>query len=1032
MQMLNAASEYFADLFGGASHRTLMDRIRLESVEDDRTLVLKDGTLVSFISINGSMRMLDSEALSSLAAQLRVSLAPFLSSVGHAIEISFSRDPESAVRIVEQFVDRSLRRARLLDLDLADLLNERRDHLARCLVDESCMIAVYTRLDPLADAAEHSVAEVELSEPSVRRGQSSGRAPDSIFARHAALVDALCRDLQASGQFARILEACEALQDIRAAIYPFSAPWKQDWVPAIPRTRADPIANPANCSGMQQMPETPSEMNGDDFSNLSWPSLDRQLATENGYAEDSSIVRLGDTLLSGFDVTVAPEILTPFNALVDSVTAAPARIAWRCSFLIEAGGLQSLRLKEQYARLFIFSAPTRNGRIRDAIDKLRETDGTEDTVVRLRICFATWTRVDHASDLRRNSAILRRAVERWGNSSADGVSGDAFATVLGSVPGIAPESTAPPAAAPLSSALAMAPLERQAGPWAEGPILLRTADGKIWPYKPGSQNQNSWADIFAGVSGSGKSVAMNAFCLAAALEPHAGDAGHAELPRIAVIDVGGSSKGLISLLKESLPPDRRGEAVHLKLAMTPDHAVNVFDTPLGMRKPPPAQRTFLQNFVSVISDDSEVSEPGPLRGLIGASIDEAYELGSDERSPRRYLEGDDLAVDASLAEIGWTPGPYASWWNVVDALFRERKPIAAAAAQRHAVPQLADLVTASHAEHISSLYGGAGQGPNGESAMSSLHRAIAEAVRDYPLLTGPSKLEFGEARVVSLDLAEVTAGGGPSSSRQAALMFMLARQAATRDWLCESLDVASALRTGALPEAYETFHALRAASSARIPKLLCVDEFHRAARIDGFRQQILEDIREGRKRNLRVSLASQLPDDFDDEIMELASGLFIFSAPSEASIRKFAQSAGLNEIEKTILRTELTGPVAEGAPMFCLIRHKRGDCRQKLMLTLGPSELWALSTTAEDVALRELLYEAVGAPQARSALASRFPGGSAKKEIELRLRRQEESDAISATSESSKGVIHDMAADLIQLARRGMPSGKSNNGLSQD
>ena len=43
--------------------------------------------------------------------------------------------------------------------------------------------------------------------------------------------------------------------------------------------------------------------------------------------------------------------------------------------------------------------------------------------------------------------------------------------------------------------------------------------------------------------------------------------------------------------------------MHHKLAMTPDHAVNVFDTPLGMRRPPPAQRTFLQNFVSVICED---------------------------------------------------------------------------------------------------------------------------------------------------------------------------------------------------------------------------------------------------------------------------------------------------------------------------------------------------------------------------------------------------------------------------------------------
>ena len=119
--------------------------------------------------------------------------------------------------------------------------------------------------------------------------------------------------------------------------------------------------------------------------------------------------------------------------------------------------------------------------------------------------------------------------------------------------------------------------------------------------------------------------------------------------------------------------------------------------------------------------------------------------------------------------------------------------------------------------------------------------------------------------------------------------------------------------------------------------------------------------------------------------------------------------------------------------MFCVIRHKSGDCRQKLMLTLGPSELWALSTTAEDVALRELLYEAVGAPDARSALASRFPRGSARKEIELRLRRRwKNAMPFPRHRSSSKGVIRDMAAELIQLARFGMRSGRSNSGLPQD
>ena len=278
------------------------------------------------------------------------------------------------------------------------------------------------------------------------------------------------------------------------------------------------------------MPSEPDEMRATDFSNFGVPPLDWQLATEDAEILGNNAVRIGDSLFSGFDITVAPELLTPFNALVDSITAAPLRIPWRCSFLIESGGLQAVRIKEQFTRLFTFAAPTMNGRIRDAIGILREVDGSEDAVIRLRISFATWARVRDEDGLRRNSAILRRSVERWGNSLADGATGDPLTTVLATVPATGLESTAPAAAAPLKSALGMAPISRQAGPWTEGAIIFRTADGKNWPYQPGSSLQDSWVEIFTGTSGSGKSVAMNAFNLAAVLSAHPGDGIKPQLP----------------------------------------------------------------------------------------------------------------------------------------------------------------------------------------------------------------------------------------------------------------------------------------------------------------------------------------------------------------------------------------------------------------------------------------------------------------------------------------------------------------------
>lgn len=1017
MSLLEFASRHLADLIGGAPSGSLMDRIRLEAAEDASALSMKDGTLVSFICLEGSMRPIDGEALSRTASRLRVSLAPFFASVGHAVEISFCRDPIAAGRLVERASQADIRRARQLKLDLEDVIAERRAHLPRRLVEESCLIAVYTRYDPVSDGSGSQESPSNPGRaPQVRRGQTSGRTPDGMFARHATLVEALCRDLRALGQYARSLDATEALQDVRAALYPLTAPWKRAWLPVLPSAHQESSdAIPPSRPGFRAMPGTALEMSGDDFSNASWPSVDRQLATEDAFAADSRTVRIGDTIFAGFDMTVAPEILTPFNALVDSVTSAPAPFPWRCSFLIEPGGLQAVRLKEQYARLFAFSAPTRNRRIRDAIDDLREIDGSEDTVVRLRICFATWARRGDAAGLRRNAAILRRSVERWGNSVADAVSGDVLATVLGSVPGIALESTAPPAAAPLTSALAMAPLGRPAGPWSEGNILLRSADGKIWPYQPGSLGQNSWTEIYTGASGSGKSVAMNAFNLAAVLAPHAGSG--SELPRIAVLDVGSSSKGLVSLVKESLPPERRYEAVHLKLRMSQQHAVNVFDTPLGMRKPLPRHRAFLVNFLSVLCDLAGAGGSGPLRGLIGASVDRAFETASDSGNPRRYLAGDEPLADSALADLGFAADGFASWWDAADALFQGGRIEEATAAQRHAVPQLADIVAASRSDQLAALYADAAHGPEGEPVLDVLHRVVAEILRDYPLLSGPSKLDLGSARLAALDLAEVTSrDGGAASQPRTAAMFMLAHHAATRDWLIEAAEIQSAVHSGALPEAYASRHMQRAEEAKQVPKLLCIDEFHRAGQVPGFRHQVLQDIREGRKRNLRVSLASQLPEDFDGPIMEMASGLFMFSAPPAPYIRKLADSAGLEKREESILRNELTGPGPDGAPMFCAFRHNDGDCRQKLVLTIGPSELWALSTTAEDVALRDLLYEALGAPEARAVLAARFPGGSAKAEIETRLRRQTESGAPFGSAGIREGVARSLADELIALS----------------
>ncbi len=153
---------------------------------------------------------------------------------------------------------------------------------------------------------------------------------------------------------------------------------------------------------------------------------------------------------------------------------------------------------------------------------------------------------DNLRLLRTRTAELAKAVEGWGSCEVSEVCGDVFAGVASSIMGFSANSVATPSVAPLSDAIYMLPFTRPASAWEYGALLLRSPDGKPWPYQPGSSQQTTWIDLMYARPGSGKSVLSNAINLALCLS-----GGITRLPRIAIVDIGPSSSGLISLIKEA-------------------------------------------------------------------------------------------------------------------------------------------------------------------------------------------------------------------------------------------------------------------------------------------------------------------------------------------------------------------------------------------------------------------------------------------------------------------------------------------------
>jgi intracellular multiplication protein IcmB len=174
-------------------------------------------------------------------------------------------------------------------------------------------------------------------------------------------------------------------------------------------------------------------------------------------------------------------------------------------------------------------------------------------------------------------------------------------------------------------------------------------------------------------------------------------------------------------------------------------------------------------------------------------------------------------------------------------------------------------------------------------------------------------------------------------------------------------------------------------------------------------------VREGRKWGVQITLASQLLDDFDDDMVDLATGVWILGAAvSDRVVSVATERFGLSDTARWVMRHRLTGPRRSGAPALLILGTNEGRYEQFLMNTMGPIELWAYSTSAEDVALRRRLYEQLGAARGRQVLASTFPGGTARPEIQRRVAIRTESGEVSSSATSA--VIDEIADDIARMA----------------
>ncbi|QMT61281.1 type IV secretion protein IcmB [Legionella sp. PC997] len=969
--------------------QTTESYIDLETADSPTVLVNHDGSLVSVLKVEGVSALVGNAEFDNLVAGLTNSFQAAMGRPGHALQVYFSHDKQNIKKLIQDTYQPATATAKRLELNLEDLFQERVDYMASWCAEERVYFVLFTRpfnltSEQLKIANKTKMKMIkDMKAPPFKNSQTIYAAIPELRDTHDAYVRSVVNDMDSHHVFVKLLEVHDAIHAIRMTADPdYTA---DEWRPSLPGDKV-----------------TIREINSfeGDASDLLWPSLAKQVFPRDAEVLDLRTVRVGDKIYSSTYIDLFPKDLRPFVQLFSRIL--PSHVPWRISFLIESEGLATIKLKGMLAAILTFSS-AQNRLISDSVNLLKYIQlNTDESLVRLRVVATTWAPEDRMPLLRQRSSELVKAIEGWGSTDVSEICGDPFGGFVSTMLGATLNSTAVPTVAPLSSVISILPITRPASPWTKGALLFRTPDGKPWPFQPGSTEQTTWIDLVYARPGSGKSVLSNAINLALCLS-----GGLLRLPRIAIIDIGPSSSGLISLLKEALPASKRHLVAYHRLRMTPEYSINPFDTQLGCRYPTALERAFLVNFITLLTTPLGAERPyDGMPDLAGMVVDELYKSLADEYNPAPYSPGIEEFIDSILEEIGFIRDSKSTWWEVTDSLYSAGFVHEAMLAQRYAMPLLADAASICRTPSIEDLYERI-TAPTGESLINAFSRMISAAVREYPILSRVSAFDIGDARVVSLDLDEVAKSGGDAADRQTAVMYMLARYVLARHYYLteESLNN--------IPEQYKEYHKERVQEIREDHKRIVYDEFHRTSKSAAVREQVIIDMREGRKWKVQIALLSQSVDDFDPVMIDFATAIYIMDAGPSQAIEKTTAIFGLSDTAKTALRSRVHGPRQGGGTFLAQYATKTGVNVQLLTLTLGPVELWAFSTTAEDATVRNHLYRHLGPGEARRVLAALFPNGSVAKELETRLNSMKEKMGL-IEEELKESIVEQLINEILE------------------
>lgn len=930
---------------------------------DNETFSCEDGGYITAIEVDGINKVIGDEEIKSCAAMYQHLISTVVAKTGGAHELDFEYYVNTADTegYLSRFTQSQMATAERIGFDISDQVDESNRVMANHMNYENGVLYVKTNVTALADASSYNKkvrkATKELSDSNIRfkEAQKAWLYSEDLYNVHKAILSTVV-DIYKSHKFSvRVLSFAEtAGRMATSARKKYVAPFQPKLWGSQSRLK-------------MSLDDDPSMPN---LYNLGFTHLGMQILQDDILPTDSyGIVKVNDQWVAPVLIETVPD--GTVESLMTLLTEIPLYmpLTYRCHVTGKKNNIQALA--EGLTPFLSFSKKylAHNHRIRESFEYTQQLaeDGVES--VNVSIVCSTWASSKEKAKQLREELITK--LNAWGHSTCMVERGNAEEAALSAIAGFTNMNRAPYTLMSPWDAARMGLLVRPASPFEDGDTMLYHPSGKPFPSSPVSKELEAFVEIDIAPAGSGKSVKQCTFNRDMNFRP-----GRKTLARHVTIDIGSSGKGTVKSLQDSLPDSLKHQLVFEKVTLDPRKSMNPMDLQLGLKHPTPFDFENICKLVEILATPEHHSIQPFMAELVQMTVRSAYETCADVDYAKKYSRGDNRALDDVLDKYpdgnvaDW--GADKSWYKVRDFLFDKGEIRFAKIASRYAVPLISELPQyAKDNVTVRKKFG-----ENGKDILSDFATLISAAANRYKILSAPTQVDYDTARYIVLDLADVTQASG---SNKTAFMYGLVSHVSLRDyWLNEQV--------------YHLFepryreYAVNHISEIREDKLgVTFEEFRRTNGQVAIRDMVERFMAEGRKSDVMVRLVVQLPKHVSKEMMEHATVINLMGAWQEASVKELKSLVKLSATEEAELLGAGTHGPRKGGPAFITKYRLKGIGWGSQLVRLAKSgyELWATSTTNEDMILRDRVEDLVGNTKvARKILTHSFEGGTARDAIE--------------------------------------------------